>query len=233
MNRRSLAAILAVLALAACEKPGPKIPPRAPDLKASLVDWFEYYRSHPSPSSHSATLHRVLQFKPDKVLPHLPYLLSCMKDEDVDLRIMVTGVLLNLGQAAHEAGPVLETALRDGDARVRINAARALSLMNQAEDKAVALLFDEASRSRSPYRKVAVDSLRKDTSIGAAALPVIRARLNDSDSIIRGLALVALINMGPPLNLPARADIEARLEDPRGSIRALAKQALDAIAKKT
>lgn len=155
----------------------------------------------------------------------VPVLLDALSDEDPRIRLYVTDVLGEIGEAV--AVPALAEALRDPEWRVRFRAADALGKMGKLE--AVPDLMDMLTDSSKDVRISAAWALGK---IGnAAAVPGLVKLLHDREWRARWAAAEALWEIGEQA-IPAL--VEA-LREPdeyvrRAAIRALAEIGDPAIA---
>lgn len=117
----------------------------------------------------------------------MPQLVKLLKDKEAAVRYAAAMGLGNLGEQARPAEKALIAALKDDAGYVRVEAARALCLMDSATDKAVAILEHElASNDNEVVRHYAALALE---DIGEKARAVIetlkKARKEDYEYVKR------------------------------------------------
>ena len=101
----------------------------------------------------------------------IPQLIKTLKDKEAPVRYVAVMGLGNLGEQASSATEALVAALNDEAGYVRVEAARALCLMDRSTDKAVAILERElASNDNEVVRHYAALALE---DIGEKARPAI------------------------------------------------------------
>ena len=155
----------------------------------------------------------------------VPALIGALDDSDVYVRSYAAAALGELGPVAQAAIPALLRVLRDGAPETRGDAAQALGRIGVASEAVVAGLIDALDDPGGWVHYSASDGLRV---LGPEAIPAIIGALSDPDPGIRRLAADSLRAYGPEARAAIPA-LEALLEDPYASVRAMAEWALGEI----
>ncbi len=147
----------------------------------------------------------------------IPALRDLLTDEDPIVQTAAAEGIAYLGPAAQVCVPTLTRLLRAGSPRMRFKSAQALAKMGPAAEIAIpavvdALVFDDSPEVRDEAGNILA-------AIGPASLDPLRQLAGDSDAEVRWRAVRALGLMGQ-LARPARATLDAALEDPNETVRA-------------
>lgn len=135
----------------------------------------------------------------------LPILIDGLQDKDVSTRQQAGQVLAMQALAARAAVPALRRALRDPSVIVRIQAADALyKIAGDVETTVPVLLKALKSSSAGAFaRRQAAMKLGNMGPTAKAALPVLRALLEDADKFVRDNILAAIQKIDVPSAPPS------------------------------
>ncbi|MBI1914238.1 MAG: HEAT repeat domain-containing protein [Planctomycetes bacterium] len=194
---------------------------------ADLGYWLQCLRvADPFQRVHAAM---VLGLMGEQAQGAIPALVDALRDEDVQVRRMITAALGEIGPPSRTAVPVLVNSLRDRNEVVRTRAAIALSEMGPAARVAVPGLTAALKDHCLGVRRWATFALGEIGPKAAAAAPELLELFRDPSIITRTLALVALRKIGPS----ALSVLIPSLKDPHAGVRRLVASVLGRCATQT
>jgi outer membrane protein assembly factor BamB/HEAT repeat protein len=164
--------------------------------------------------------------------PAIPLLVDLLRDEAESIRRGAVDVLIDFTPQTESIQPALRRALRDPDAMVAGDAARALGALGPRASPSVAALVTTLRSHENPYVRVyAAEAL---ASIGPGAAPATSAlaeALSDPAPGVRWAACEAIAGIGPAAHPAVPALVEA-LADEYLYVRIFAAGALGSIGPK-
>jgi outer membrane protein assembly factor BamB/HEAT repeat protein len=163
--------------------------------------------------------------------PAIPLLVDLLRDERVSIRHSAVDELIDLAPDTESIQPALRRALRDADAEVAGDAARALGALGQRASPSVPALVETLSHEDPYVRVYAAEALASiGPKAGAAAKELARS-LSDPIPGVRWAAAEALASIGPAAQSAVPQLIEA-LKDEFLYVRICAAGALGSLGPK-
>ncbi|HEX7294677.1 MAG TPA: HEAT repeat domain-containing protein [Pyrinomonadaceae bacterium] len=163
--------------------------------------------------------------------PAIPLLVNRLSDARVSIRRSAVDALIDLAPHTASIQPALRRALRDEDARVAGDAARALGALHTKASLSVNALVKTLSHE-DPYVRIYVaEALASIGPSAAAATPDLAKALADPTPGVRWAACEALASIGPPAQSAVPQLIKA-LKDEFLYVRIFAATALGSIGPK-
>ena len=163
--------------------------------------------------------------------PAIPLLVDLLEHDWESIRRSAVDELIDLAPHTESIQPALRLALRDEDAIVAGDAARALGALGTRASPSVAALVDTLSHADPYVRIYAAEALASIGPNAAKATNALAAALNDPVPGVRWAACEALASIGPAA-LSAVPQLIAALEDEFLYVRIFAAGALGSIGSK-
>ena len=173
------------------------------------------------------TFHIIQRIGP----PAIPLLVDLLRHEWTSIRRGAISELIDLVPHTETIQPALRRALRDGDAMVAGDAARALGALGKRASPSVGALVDTLSHEDPYVRVYAAEALASIGPSAASATNVLAGALGDPIPGVRWAACEALASIGPAAQSAVPQLIEA-LEDEFLYVRIFAAGALGSIGPK-
>jgi HEAT repeat protein/outer membrane protein assembly factor BamB len=164
--------------------------------------------------------------------PAIPLLVDLLRDASVSNRRGAADVLIDFTPHTESIQPALRRALKDDDAMVAGDAARALGALGPRATPSVGALVETLRSHENPYVRVyAAEALASIGPGAAAATPALAEALGDPTPGVRWAACEALSSIGPAAQAAVPQLIEA-LQDEFLYVRIFAAGALGSIGPK-
>ena len=176
---------------------------------------------------HVVTFHIIQRIGP----PAIPLLVDLLRHEWVSIRRGAISELIDLVPHIETIQPALRRALRDEDATVAGDAARALGALGKRASLSVGALVNTLSHEDPYVRVYAAEALASIGPSAASATNVLAGALGDPIPGVRWAACEALASIGPAAQSAVPQLIEA-LEDEFLYVRIFAAGALGSIGPK-
>ena len=176
---------------------------------------------------HVVTFHIIQRIGP----PAIPLLVDLLRHEWIPIRRRAISELIDLVPHTETIQPALTRALRDGDAMVAGDAARALGALGTRASPSVGALVDTLSHEDPYVRVYAAEALASIGPSAASATDVLAGALGDPVPGVRWAACEALASIGPAAQSAVPQLIDA-LEDEFLYVRIFAAGALGSIGPK-
>jgi outer membrane protein assembly factor BamB/HEAT repeat protein len=176
---------------------------------------------------HQQTFDIIRQIGP----PAIPLLIELLQHEKVSFRRFAADASIDLAPDTESIQPSLRRALRDDDAMVAGDAARALGALGERASPAVAALVTTLSHEDPYVRIYAAEALASMGPKAGAAVKDLATALGDPIPGVRWAAGEALAGIGPAAQLAVPQLIEA-LKDEFLYVRICAAEALGSIGPK-
>jgi HEAT repeat protein len=162
---------------------------------ANLGYWLQCLRvADPYQRLHAAM---ILGLMGEQAQGAVPALIEAMRDEDAQVRRMVTAALSEIGPASRTAVPALVTALRDRHEAVRCRAALSLAELGSSARNAVATLVVALQDPSIMVRRWAAFALGEVGPKAVSAMQALIELLREPSVITRMIAVVAIRKIGP------------------------------------
>ena len=174
-----------------------------------------------------ATFHIIQRIGP----PAIPLLVDLLRHDWVSIRGRAISELIDLVPHTETIQPALRVALRDEDAIVAGDAARALGALGERASPSVGALVNTLSHENPYVRVYAAEALASIGPSAASATKVLAEALGDPIPGVRWAACEALASIGPAAQSAVPQLIEA-LEDEFLYVRIFAAGALGSIGPK-
>jgi outer membrane protein assembly factor BamB len=176
---------------------------------------------------HEVTFEIIRRIGP----PAIPLLVDLLRHEWDSIRRNAADALIDLAPHTEWIQPALRRALRDEDAMVAGDAARALGALGKRASPSVGALVDALSHENPYVRIYAAEALASIGPTAAKATPALAGALDDPTPGVRWAACEALASIGPAAQSAVPQLIEA-LEDEFLYVRIFAAGALGSIGPK-
>lgn len=163
--------------------------------------------------------------------PAVPLLVELLRHESVDLRRRAIDELIDLAPHTETIQPALRRSLRDEDATVAGDAARALGALGRRAGPSLAALTRTLAHDDAYVRIYAAEALASIGPQAAAATKALASALADPIPGVRWAACEALASIGPAAQ-PAVPDLIGALDDEFLYVRIFAAGALGSIGPK-
>jgi outer membrane protein assembly factor BamB/HEAT repeat protein len=163
--------------------------------------------------------------------PAIPFLVELLRHESDSVRQNAIDVLIDFAPHTEAIQPALRRALRDDNATVAGDAARALGALGKRATPSVAALVKTLSHEDAYVRVYAAEALASIGPNAANATNALAEALNDSIPGVRWAACEALASIGPAAQSAVPQLIEA-LQDEFLYVRIFAAGALGSIGPK-
>jgi HEAT repeat protein/outer membrane protein assembly factor BamB len=163
--------------------------------------------------------------------PAIPLLVDLLQHEQVSVRQRAVSELVDLTPHTESIQPALRRALRDEDATVAGDAARALGALSTAASPSVDALVNTLSHEDPYVRIYAAEALASIGPKAARATPALARALDDPVPGVRWAACEALAGIGPAAHSAVPQLIDA-LQDDFLYVRMFAAGALGSIGPK-
>ena len=176
---------------------------------------------------HGVTLEIIRRIGP----PAIPLLVDLLRHEWVSVRRNAADALIDVAPHTEWIQPALRRALRDEDAMVAGDAARALGALGAKASPSVGALVTTLSHENPYVRIYAAEALASIGPTAAKATGALTKALDDPIPGVRWAACEALASIGPPAQSAVPQLIEA-LDDEFLYVRIFAAGALGSIGPK-
>jgi HEAT repeat protein len=163
--------------------------------------------------------------------PGIPLLIELLQHEKVSFRRFAADALIDLAPDTESSQPALRRALRDDDAMVAGDAARAVGALGERASPSVAALVTTLSHEDPYVRIYAAEALASIGPKASAAAKDLATALGDPIPGVRWAAGEALAGIGPAAQLAVPQLIDA-LSDEFLYVRICAAEALGSIGPK-
>ncbi len=128
----------------------------------------------------------------------IPTLIAELGNADLSARELASMYLASLGPEVKEAAPVLEKALDDESAFIKVNAASTLTHFPEYQNKAIPVLMTLAKHEDPNTRLTAIYAIGNLESHSEEQLNAIQDALTDSDTEVQLAAIKILGQIGDP-----------------------------------